>query len=91
MLCAVMVNTDYIVRGGNRLVSIIVKTVPASPSNVIYDRAHSAIAEVFPDDFDWDKIFEDCEWFHTTGITPALSENMSRITIEAVKAVKNTV
>ena len=83
------VNTDYIVRGGNRLgIYYCENGASQRPSNVIYDRAHSAIAEASPDDFDWDKIFEDCEWFHTTGITPALSENMSRITIEAVKAAK---
>ena len=49
------------------------------PSKVIYDRAHSAIAEAKPEDFDWDKIFSGKDWFHITGITPALSEGMAEI------------
>ena len=83
------VNTDYIVRGGDRLgIYYCENGASQRPSLVIYDRAHSAIAEASPEDFDWDKIFADAAWFHTTGITPALSDNMARITIEAVKAAK---
>lgn len=83
------VNTDYIVRGGDRLgIYYCENGASQRPSLVIYDRAHSAIAEASPDDFDWDEIFADAAWFHTTGITPALSDNMARVTIEAVKAAK---
>lgn len=83
------VKTDYIARGGDRLgIYYCENGASQRSSNVIYDRANSAIAEATSDDFDWDKIFADAEWFHTTGITPALSENMSDVALEAVKAAK---
>lgn len=56
------------------------------PSKVVYDRAHSAIAECRPGDFDWDSIFSDAEWLHITGITPALSQSAADLSLEAVKA-----
>ncbi|MBS3789118.1 sugar kinase, partial [Candidatus Bipolaricaulota bacterium] len=81
--------TNYIVRGGERLgVYYCEKGASQRPSNVIYDRSHSAIAEASEEDFNWDEIFSDAEWFHITGITPALSEKMSKISIEAVKAAQ---
>jgi 2-dehydro-3-deoxygluconokinase len=55
---------------------------------VIYDRAHSAIAEASRGDFDWDKIFDGAEWFHFTGITPALSPEVAEITKEACEKAK---
>jgi 2-dehydro-3-deoxygluconokinase len=55
---------------------------------VIYDRAHSAIATAVESDFDWDKIFKDVNWFHFTGITPALSDNAAAICVAAVKAAR---
>lgn len=58
------------------------------PSKVIYDRAHSAIADCGPGDFDWDSIFSGAEWFHITGITPALTQSAADLSIEAVKAAK---
>ncbi len=83
------VNTDYILRGGPRLgIYYCENGASQRPSNVIYDRAHSAIAETEPGEFDWDQIFADSEWFHFTGITPALSENMSEVTLNAVKAAR---
>lgn len=83
------VNTDLIARGGDRLgIYYCENGASQRPSNVIYDRAYSAISEASADDFDWEEIFAGVDWFHTTGITPALSENMSEITIEAVKAAK---
>src|SRR6056297_940564 len=83
------VNTAYIARGGNRLgIYFCENGASQRPSNVIYDRAHSAIAEAESGDFDWDEIFADVEWFHYTGITPALSEKMSDVTLEAVKAAQ---
>ncbi len=58
------------------------------PSNVIYDRSDSAIALAKPGDIDWDEGFTDAGWFHITGITPAISENTMRLSMEAVKAAK---
>ena len=83
------VNTQYIVRGGDR-VGIYYNERGASQrgSKCIYDRAHSSIAEAKPQDFDWASIFKDCKWFHLTGITPALGGNLVEICIEACKAAK---
>ena len=58
------------------------------PSKVIYDRDDSAIAAVKPGDFDWDTILADADWFHVTGITPALSESLCDATLEALKKCK---
>jgi 2-dehydro-3-deoxygluconokinase len=58
------------------------------PSNVVYDRANSSIAEVQPGDFDWPAIFADAKWFHITGITPALSQNAADVSLEACKAAQ---
>jgi len=83
------VKTDYILRGGSRLgIYYCENGASQRPSNVIYDRAHSAIAETEVGEFDWDQIFADVDWFHFTGITPALSENMSEVTKIAVKAAQ---
>ena len=83
------VDTSKIVRGGNR-VGIYFNEKGASQrgSVCIYDRAHSAIQESVPADFDWDKIFEGVEWFHFTGITPALGENLVETCRQACKAAK---
>ncbi len=83
------VDTSKIVRGGNR-VGIYFNEKGASQrgSVCIYDRAHSAIQEATVADFDWDKIFEGVEWFHFTGITPALGPNVVDICREACKAAK---
>lgn len=83
------VDTSLIVRGGEKVgIYYCEKGASQRPSKVIYDRAHSAIAEAKPSDFDWEKIFAGATWFHVTGITPAISKNMAEITIEAVKAAK---
>ena len=55
---------------------------------MIYDRKHSAIATAEADDFDWEAIFRDAQWFHFTGITPALSENLAEICLQACKIAK---
>ncbi|MDO5716125.1 MAG: sugar kinase [Tissierellia bacterium] len=83
------VHTDYIVRGGDR-VGIYFSETGASmrPSKVIYDRAHSAIAEADVDEFDFDEIFKDADWFHFSGITPAISKKATEITRAACKAAK---
>jgi len=58
------------------------------PSNVVYDRENSCIAEALPSDFDWEAVFADASWFHISGITPAVSENAYRTTIEAIAQAK---
>lgn len=69
------VKTDYIARGGNRVGIYYLETgASMRPSKVIYDRAGSSIAEAKPEDFDFDKIFEGADWFHWSGITPAISD-----------------
>lgn len=83
------VDTSKIVRGGERVgVYYCEKGASQRPSKVIYDRAYSAIAMAKKSDFDWDKIFDGVEWFHFTGITPALSDEMAEICEEACKAAK---
>jgi len=83
------VDTSLIVRGGDRVgIYFLEKGASQRPSKVIYDRAHSAIAMAVESDFDWDKIFKDVNWFHFTGITPALSDNAALICMAAVKAAR---
>lgn len=83
------VDTSMIVRGGDRVgIYFNEKGASQRPSVCIYDRAHSAIAEASASDFNWDKIFEGAEWFHFTGITPALGPNLVEICREACKAAK---
>jgi 2-dehydro-3-deoxygluconokinase len=74
------VNTNYIVRGGNRIGIYYLETGAAMrPSKVIYDRAGSSICEAECEDFDFDKIFEGATWFHWTGITPAISKKAQKL------------
>jgi 2-dehydro-3-deoxygluconokinase len=83
------VDTEFITRGGERVgIYFCEKGASQRSSKVIYDRAHSAIWEAKKEDFDWKKIFKDAEWFHFTGITPALSDSCAEITLEAVTAAK---
>lgn len=83
------VDTTMIARGGNRLgIYFLEKGASQRPSKVIYDRAGSSIAEATIDDFDWDEIFKGADWFHFTGITPALGDNIADICLEACKAAK---
>src|SRR6195952_2781014 len=83
------VDTQFIVRGGDRLGIYFLETgASMRASQVIYDRAHASIAEVNLDEFDFDKIFEGADWFHTTGITPALSDKAAALTLAALKAAK---
>lgn len=83
------VHTDYIARGGERLgIYFLEMGASQRPSKVVYDRAYSAISQVKSGDFDWDKIFSGAEWFHFTGITPALGDGAAAVTLEAVKAAK---
>jgi 2-dehydro-3-deoxygluconokinase len=57
-------------------------------SSVLYDRAYSAISRIQPGDVDWKKVFEGTSWFHTSGITPALSDSAAKITLEALRTAK---
>ena len=83
------VDTSKITRGGDRVgIYFNEKGASQRPSVCIYDRAHSAISEATTADFDWDAIFEGVEWFHFTGITPALGANVVEICKEACKAAK---
>ena len=83
------VDTQFVVKGGKRLGIYFLETgASARASQVIYDRADAAIAEADVADFDFDKIFEDAVWFHTTGITPALSDKAAALTEAALKAAK---
>jgi 2-dehydro-3-deoxygluconokinase len=83
------VDTSLIVRGGERIgVYYLEKGASQRPGKVIYDRAGSAMAQAGLDDFDWDSIFEGAEWFHFTGITPALGANVNEICLAAVKSAK---
>ncbi len=83
------VDTTKILRGGDR-VGIYYNEKGASQrgSVCIYDRANSAISQATAGEFDWDSIFEGAEWFHFTGITPALGKNVVEICREACKAAK---
>lgn len=83
------VNTSYITRGGERVgIYYLEKGASQRASKCIYDRAYSAIALAKSADFDWDAIFEGAQWFHFTGITPALGANVVEICREACKAAK---
>lgn len=83
------VKTDYIARGGNRVGIYFLETgASMRPSKVIYDRANSAMAEADIEDFDFDEIFKDADWFHWSGITPAISKKCALLTEAALKAAK---
>ena len=83
------VDTQYMVRGGDRLgIYFCEKGASQRASKVIYDRASSAIALAKRTDFDWDTIFDGADWFHWTGITPALGGELPEICLDACKAAK---
>ncbi|WP_130836448.1 sugar kinase [Lachnoclostridium sp. Marseille-P6806] len=83
------VDTSCIVRGGSRVgIYFLEKGASQRPSKVIYDRAGSSIAEAVSSDFNWDEIFKGAEWFHFTGITPALNDTLASICLEACRAAR---
>ena len=83
------VKTDFIARGGDRVGIYYLETgASMRPSKVIYDRAHSAIAEADAADFDFDAIMEGADWFHWSGITPAISDKAAELTRLACEAAK---
>lgn len=88
-LRALGVDTTKIARGGDRLGIYFLETgASVRASNVVYDRANSAISTAALEDFDFDAIFEGKDWFHFTGITPAISDSAAVLTEAACKAAK---
>ena len=84
------VDVSKIVRGGERVgIYYCEKGASQRPSKVVYDRAYSAISMAKKSDFNWSEIFDGADWFHFTGITPALSDDVAEICLEAVKAAKD--
>ncbi len=83
------VDTKFIAKGGERLGIYFLETGAAMrASNVVYDRAHSSISTAVAEDFDFDAIFTGADWFHFTGITPAVSDAAAELTETALKAAK---
>jgi 2-dehydro-3-deoxygluconokinase len=83
------VDTSAIVRGGSRIgINFYENGVSMRPSNVVYDRKHSAISEAKPEEFDFNNIFKGADWFHVAGITPAISDNAALLTEKAFIAAK---
>ena len=81
------VKTDHVIYGGDRLGIYFLETgAVARASKVVYDRAHSAIAEIKPGMIDWDEVLKGADWFHWTGITPALSQGAADACLEAIQA-----
>jgi 2-dehydro-3-deoxygluconokinase len=84
------VNTEYIVRGGERLgIYYLEHGAVHRGSKVIYDRTGSALAEVQPGMIDWRAAFADADWFHWTGITPAISAGAAETCLEAVQVARD--
>ena len=84
------VDTQFIARGGKRLGIYFLETgASMRASQVIYDRADASIAEVDIREFDFDKIFDGADWFHTTGITPALSDKVCSTYRSCIKSCKS--
>ncbi len=90
--CALMemrkrgVGTQHILRGGERLGIYFLEIGAVSRgSKVVYDRAHSAISSIQKGMVDWEKVFEDAQWFHWTGITPAISQGAADACLEAIQ------
>src|SRR5690625_2237147 len=81
------VGTRHILRGGKRLgIYFLEMGAVSRGSKVVYDRAHSAIAEIEPGSIDWEEVFRDAQWFHWTGITPAISQAAADVCKEAIDA-----
>ena len=83
------VDTKYMFKGGDRLgIYFLEKGASQRASTVLYDRKESSIAKSKIGDYDWDKVFEGVDWFHWTGITPALSDSLAEVCLEACKKAK---
>lgn len=83
------VKVNHVARGGERMgIYFLEKGASCRPSKVVYDRAHSSISTACESDFDWREIFKGANWFHFTGITPALSDDLAKITYSALQIAK---
>ncbi len=83
------VDTRFMLRGGERLgIYFLEKGASQRPSKIVYDRKLSAISRVQSTDFDWQAIFTGADWFHFTGITPALGDNVAAVVLDACMAAK---
>lgn len=83
------VNTEHILRGGERIgIYFLESGASQRASAVTYDRANSSISTIDPASLNWAEIFKGAEWFHFTGITPALSDSSAQAALEAAKAAK---
>jgi 2-dehydro-3-deoxygluconokinase len=83
------IGVERIIRGGERLgIYFLEMGAVARGSKVIYDRANSSIATIEPGMIDWKSVFEDAQWFHWTGITPAISQGAADVCLEAVQIAK---
>lgn len=83
------VKTNYILRGGDRIgIYFLENGASIRASKVTYDRVGSAISQAKTGDFDWEKIFENKDWFHITGITPALSQSCAELSLQSIKKAK---
>lgn len=83
------VDVSNVARGGDRVgIYFVEKGASMRPSKVVYDRKYASISTARPEDFDWDIIFDGADWFHVTGITPALSEGTAALTLQAARRAK---
>ncbi len=83
------VDTQHIVRGGDRVgIYFLEKGASQRPSKVIYDRAGSSIMTAKPEEFNWENILDGADWFHFTGITPALGDNAAQACLDALKVCR---
>jgi len=83
------VDTSGVVRSGKRVgIYYLEKGASQRGSKVIYDRAYSSVSEAAPESYDWKKLLEGADWFHFTGITPALSDSAAQCCLDACKAAK---
>ena len=83
------VDTSKILRGGERIgIYFLESGASQRASTVTYDRAHSAIAEINPAELKWDDILKGADWFHFTGITPALSDAAAQASLDGARAAK---
>ena len=93
--CALMeirkrnVGTEHIILGGDRLGIYFLETGAVNRSSkVLYDRSNSAVSEIKPGMINWKNVFKDAQWFHWTGITPAISKNAADTCLEALRVAK---
>ena len=83
------VDTSWMMKGGERLgIYFVEKGASQRASRVVYDRKGSSVATSIVDDYDWQRIFDDADWFHFTGITPALSDNLAEVCRQACLVAK---